>query len=152
MSLRMTLLFQAAQLYWRIFKPVTLGVRALLVKDEHVLLIRHSYQPGWFMPGGGVKKQEDLETAVRRECQEEVGGILHNVSLFGVYSHISEKKNDHVIVMLSTNFDYSGRSDKEIVAVQLFPLSQLPADLAPGTKNRIEEYLSREKRPFMGQW
>lgn len=152
MSLRLKLLYKAATIYWQVFKPITLGVKTLLIKDDQVLLVKHSYQDGWFLPGGGVKRQESLETAVRRECREEIGGQLEQLTLFGVYSHVSEKKNDHVVVMLATEFTYTGPNDKEIIETEFFPLTQLPDDTSPGTFNRVLEYLSKQPTPHMGEW
>src|SRR5262249_38686344 len=42
--------------WWRIRRPATLGVRAL-INDEtgRVLLVRHTYAKGWHLPGGGVE-------------------------------------------------------------------------------------------------
>lgn len=152
MSLRLRLLYKAATIYWRLFKPVTLGVKALLIKNDSVLLVKHSYRAGWFLPGGGVKKQEDLETAVRRECREEIGGQIGALQLFGVYSNVNEMKNDHVVVMLSHEFSYQGPNDKEIIDIQFFPMHQLPVDVSAGTRNRIEELLSQTAKPYLAAW
>ena len=104
MNWKYRLLYLAARCYWRIFRPITLGVKLLLVKDDTIWLVQHSYQHGWFLPGGGVKRNEVLETAVRREAREELGAELGEVRVFGVYSSISEYKNDHVVVFYCHNF------------------------------------------------
>ncbi|MES2906548.1 MAG: NUDIX domain-containing protein, partial [Pseudomonadota bacterium] len=51
----------------------TLGVRAVVLKGDDVLLVRHTYMDGWYLPGGGVDRGEALEKAAVRECFEEVG-------------------------------------------------------------------------------
>lgn len=152
MNLRLTLLYKAATIYWRLFKPLTLGAKVLLIQDEQILLVKHSYQHGWFLPGGGVKRREDLETAVRREAREEVAADIGELAIFGVYSSITEKKNDHIITMISHDFTFGGPNDHEIIEAKLFPLTELPPDTSPGTRNRVYEYLSDKPTPHMGDW
>ncbi|HYV61483.1 MAG TPA: NUDIX domain-containing protein, partial [Bryobacteraceae bacterium] len=47
--------------YWRFSRPMTLGVRALVVDGSGcILLVKHSYVSGWHLPGGGVEAGETL--------------------------------------------------------------------------------------------
>jgi 8-oxo-dGTP pyrophosphatase MutT (NUDIX family) len=41
--------------------------------DGKVLKVRHSYQPGWSLPGGALRRGEDPRLAACREVREEVG-------------------------------------------------------------------------------
>jgi len=50
-------------------------VRAIIIKDNKLLTIKRSKQEliYFVFPGGGVEQGEDLETAMKRECKEEIG-------------------------------------------------------------------------------
>ena len=76
MNLFRKALYQAARVYWMIFKPLTIGVRVMMLRGDAVLLVRHTYRPNWFFPGGLVERGESLEQAARREAREEVGAEL----------------------------------------------------------------------------
>lgn len=54
-------------------RPVV-GVGAVIVDGDHVLLVRRGHAPlkgEWSLPGGAVELGETLETALRREVLEE---------------------------------------------------------------------------------
>ena len=57
--------------YARLSRGMTLGVRGLLIKDDRVVLVKHSYVPGWYLPGGGV---EPGESARRGDGARGAGG------------------------------------------------------------------------------
>ncbi|GJM40329.1 MAG: NUDIX hydrolase [Ardenticatenaceae bacterium] len=152
MSWKWRILYLLARCYWRIFKPLTLGVKLMLIEDDSIWLVQHSYQPGWFLPGGGVKRNELLETAVRREAHEELNADLKDLHLFGIYTNDSQYKNDHVVVFVSHQFTV-GKTDKaEIRAVKKFPLQQLPPDLSRGTHRRILEFVNGRFPAEAGIW
>jgi 8-oxo-dGTP pyrophosphatase MutT (NUDIX family) len=148
------LIYNAGKLFWRITKPITLGVRLLIIKDQHILLVKHTYQPAsWFLVGGGVKRNENLLEAARREAQEEVGAKLGDLKLFGVYTNYFDYKSDHVIVFVCHDFTLLGSSDIEIEKYEFFPLDNLPDNLAAGHKRRVLEYINNsEGIPFVGMW
>jgi ADP-ribose pyrophosphatase YjhB (NUDIX family) len=62
-------LYLCYRVYCFLFRPVRLGVRVMLLRGDQVLLVRQTYMPGWFMPGGGLKRGETLEQAARREAR-----------------------------------------------------------------------------------
>lgn len=128
------------RIFYFIARPITLGVRILLIDDEKVILVKHSYEPGWFLPGGGVKRGETLEQAVCREAAEECGAELHVVQFIGTYHNFSAYKSDHVSLFLSEDFSLQEKSDPEIEKVSAFPVDQLPGDTTPGSRRKITAY------------
>ncbi len=157
MSLYARARYKLSQLGWFLTRPLTLGVRVLLVRDGRVVLVRHTYRDQWYLPGGGVKKGETLAEAARREAREEVGATLGALELWGAYSTFDEMKSDHVILFLCRDWTIpagrAGQQDAqhEIERVELFPLDDLPAELSPGTARRLEEY-RRGAPPYIARW
>lgn len=144
-------LYRVAKIVWKVTKPVTIGVRLLLIKDGKVLLVKHTYQDSWYLPGGGVKKGETFEVAANREFSEELGGSLKEFKLFGVYNNFFESKNDTIVVFLCNDFEFTGKTDGEIESFKFFYINSLPEKISPGSRKRINEY--KEKAyPSVGMW
>lgn len=147
-------LYPIARLYWLIFKPVTFGVRIILINDGKILLVRHTYLPDWMLPGGTVEYQEDFSTAIQRELREELNICLKNVRLFGLYKSQIEGKLDHIIFFRSEDpVDQSliKIDPKEIIEYRFFSLINLPENISPGHRRRIIEYQNHQD-PICGPW
>src|SRR5580765_6438864 len=145
MSWHHRLVHRAARLYWRIRKPRTLGVRALVLDDkDRVALVRHTYTDQWYLPGGGVKKGESFETALHRELKEEVA--LDNARIervLGVYHSRRDAKDDHIVIFAVGVADSAALppSDAvEIEGVRWFAMEEMPAGVSPATSRRLAEY------------
>jgi len=123
----------------------TVGVRALIVKNKKVLLVRHTYIDGWYFPGGGVNAYETAPQAVIREVREEVAGIVSKpVKLLGVYYNTKPGWDDYV-VLYKVELESQGTvNDREIAETRWFDLNQLPNDITESTKKRIEEHIFGE--------
>lgn len=134
--------------YSRLVRGMTLGVRAMLLKDGQVVLVRHSYVPGWYFPGGGVEVGESVAEALTREVGEEVGAVLTDpAELFGIYRNAHADARDHVALFVCRAWERRKTltlPNLEIVACELFPLDALPAETSHGTKARLREVLGGE--------
>ncbi|MBX9806116.1 MAG: NUDIX domain-containing protein [Alphaproteobacteria bacterium] len=120
----------------------TVGARALVVQDEQVLFVKHTYQKGWYTIGGMVEKGETTTQAISRELFEEVGVTLKEApELFGVYHSNQLKGDDYVAFYIVRKFDMKESASREIAEKKWFPLKSLPDDVTPATKRRVEEYL-----------
>lgn len=130
-------------LLWRVTRGMTLGVRAV-VRDEagRILLVRHTYTPGWHFPGGGVEPGETPREALARELAEEAGvTVAAEPRLHGTFFNEAVSNRDHVLVFLVEGFtrDDGARNAREIAEVRFFAPDGLPDDVTPGTRRRIAE-------------
>ncbi|MEV5030712.1 NUDIX hydrolase [Paenibacillus sp. LPE1-1-1.1] len=62
----------------------SIGVGALVVKDDKILLVRRAQEPGkgkWTNPGGYIEQLEPIQDTVQREVFEECGvqAIVKNI-------------------------------------------------------------------------
>jgi ADP-ribose pyrophosphatase YjhB (NUDIX family) len=145
------LLFNTLECYLRTFKPIIVGVKAILIKDGKVVLVKHTYQEEWHLPGGALKRRETIRYAVEREIREELAGSLNDYYLFGLYSDLSKGKNGHIIVFLSNDFTFKIQQNFEIEKVEQFDLNDLPDTVSAPTRRRLEEYRSG-KVHLVGDW
>jgi 8-oxo-dGTP pyrophosphatase MutT (NUDIX family) len=146
------ILYFGFRIYCFFFRPIRTGVRVMMLRGDQVLLIRQTYVPGWFMPGGGLKRGETMEQAVRREAKEEVGAELANIQLMGVYTSSKDWKTDHNILFICREFTINGKPDSEIAEVRFFHLNDLPDGLWPGHRLRLEEVQANKEYPKFGEW
>jgi ADP-ribose pyrophosphatase YjhB (NUDIX family) len=148
---------RARRLVWRVAGPRMIGVRAIVVHpdDGKVLLVRHSYgREAWYLPGGGVKRRETIEQAVRREVREEADiDVTGPIRLLGTYSNLREGKSDHISVFVVEHWrsltEVKG-GDAEIAEARFVdPLPHaLPAATSAGTRRRLEEWHKGDVRAY----
>jgi len=121
------------KLYWFLFRPNGYGVKCIIKRnDGKILLIRNTYGSGsWNLPGGGVKKGESAEQAVRREVKEETGIILNTLQPIGAFLSTLEYKKDHINVFLAhTNSEIGEIDPGEISEAKWFSSGEFPQSLA----------------------
>ena len=128
----------------RHLRGLTLGARALVVDGEgRVLLIEHSYTPGWHMPGGGVERDETVEEAILRELVEETGIVPdHRPRLVSMHSNARLFRGDHVLLYRIDQWIVRPATSRgEILRMDWFHPTDLPEATTPGTRRRIAEML-----------
>jgi len=129
-------------LYWRVCRPTTLGSRCLVRRGESVLLVRHTYDRWWYLPGGGVHRGESFLEAAQREVLEETGTAVHDLILFGLYYSRAEGKSDHIALFVGQLHGEPRICSVEIRDLCFAPITRLPDDVSPATRRRVTEYLT----------
>jgi 8-oxo-dGTP pyrophosphatase MutT (NUDIX family) len=136
--------YRLLRLIWRYRNPVTLGVRVLLYDGEQVLLVRHSYMPEWYLPGGRPGPGESLSETARREAREEVAADIGSVKLLGVLTHQASHRSDHVVVFYGEweGIDGGGpvANSAEIEAIRMPSVLALPDQVSSEAKMAIRKW------------
>jgi 8-oxo-dGTP pyrophosphatase MutT (NUDIX family) len=129
--------------------PVAFGVSALaLNRGGKVLLVRHSYQPGWMLPGGGVGRAEPPTDAVLRELREEVGLTRSRApEFFSLYTRKAGWATNMVAVYLVEDVEIDFRPNFEVVEVRFADPLDLPSGTTSPTARRISVMLGSRPRP-----
>lgn len=141
--------------YRRAIRATSIGVRALVVRGEEVLLVRHrgGVLP-WGLPGGALGGDETLVEAAQREVREEAGCAVRVECLHGVFhSSYQGYKNCIVLFVCSPLSELRPPTfDIEIAEARYVPLRAPGGGVDIGTRARIAEYLSGEPAPLDQGW
>ena len=129
--------------WFRLKRPMTLGVRIIAANaDGHMCLVRHTYTPGWHLPGGGVERGETCVEAAIKEAREEAGLIIGagDITLVSVHANFDNFPGDHVLVYIARAWTQTGtNSAHEIAEYGFYDPANLPAGTTAGTRRRVAE-------------
>lgn len=139
--------------YLRVVRPTGIHVRTLVVRgdNEAILLIKHTYRPLWFLPGGGIERGETAAEAAAREAWEE-GGTRSEAepSFVGLYLNLVRGRSDHIALYRIDQWRQEVVPSMEIAQAEFFAPDALPDDIDAGARRRIEEATGR--RPQEARW
>ena len=140
--------------YFAVARGMTMGVRAACFDEAgRVFLVRHSYVPGWYLPGGGIERRETAGEALAKEMREE-GNLALGAPprLLHVYFNRRISKRDHVLLYRCDGVRQTAPRgpDREIVEADFFSPDDLPAGTTDATRRRLDEIAGRV--PFADIW
>lgn len=130
-----------------------MGAQGIIIdKNDRVLLIRHTYRPGWHFPGGGVEANESIESALFREIREEAGVISNTKpELLGIYANFASFPSDHIALYRIQDWQQpkDPKPNHEIAEHRFYSLDNLPPDIHEASKRRLDEIFKGRPRQLM---
>jgi len=134
--------FMTARAIW---SPAVMGV-AGAVYDEggRILLVRHSYNPGWRLPGGGINRGEPPRDAILRELGEEVGLAGGEAEFFGLYVRRAGWATSVVALYRIRGGTVNFHRNLEIREICYADPKQPPDGLTPAARKRLKELTGAE--------
>jgi ADP-ribose pyrophosphatase YjhB (NUDIX family) len=132
------------KVYWLVFRPKTRGVICLILSGDELLLIRQTYgRSAWTLSGGGFKKNETKDEAIKREVKEELG-LNITPEYIGEFTHNPEHKIDTVSCFVARVEKVDPKIDHlEIKEAKWWNINNLPEDRSMSLQRVISMYKSR---------
>lgn len=132
-------------------------VRAVIRRDEHLLLARQIGKSWSFLPGGHVEPGERVEPALVREIAEELGTEAKIASFVGIVEHgyVEDGVTHHELnlvfeIALATEDPTSQENHLEF---HWLPLADLPdTDVRPTALKNALLATAGERIPFWHGW
>ncbi len=116
------------------------GMIAFVVKDKKILLVKHTYQNKWGLPGGWMMRGEDLKSVMEREITEEVGIKIKVVDILEINS-VKTRPVIDVIVKCTVVSGKIKEDHVEIESAAFFPINDLPNNVISTQKPYIDRFI-----------
>jgi len=129
--------------WWGWRRPELRGCRIIaLDAQDRVLLVRHSYGSGkWMPPGGGLPRHEDARDAARRELAEEVGLALTAAALLGEVVEPLHGASNRIGMVAGRSSGKLRIDGREVVEAAFFPLAALPGEMPAALRRALPAWV-----------
>ena len=130
--------------WWFVLRPRLTGCRVLAFDVEgRVLLVRHSYGNGaWMPPGGGLQKGEDPLAAGQRELREETSCTLQWAAHIELAQELLHGAGNSVHVIAGDTLDPPIADGREIIEARFFAPDELPDPMPRLFRARLPEWIT----------
>jgi 8-oxo-dGTP pyrophosphatase MutT (NUDIX family) len=139
-------LFMTVRAIWA---PTAMGVAGAVFDDQgRLLLVKHRYNPGWRLPGGGVDRGEPPQDAILRELREEVGLCGGTAEFFGLYVRKAGWVTAVIAVYRIYGAQVNFRPNLEIKEICYADPGMPPGGCTPAARKRLRELAGAELSPY----
>ncbi len=138
---------------WVHYSEMAIGVGALIIRDEQVLLVERSIPPvgRWTLPSGWIEQDENLAMAVVREVKEETDLDCTPVGIVCIRNMPRPGRNEtYVCFLCEVSPEAQPRADGVESAQARFvsPADFNALDVSVFTRFLVEEYLRDRPGPL----
>lgn len=126
-----------------------IGVFAFIEKYAQLLLVKKNYgNHSWGLPGGAVEVGESLETALTREIKEETNQDIIKQTFVAIFYNQPKYEIAFCYKAEINTLNPLIWPPSELESVQFFSITNLPSEISPLNKIRIQYYLSHKNQDF----
>lgn len=129
--------------WWRWRQPALRGCRVLAFDaEERVLLIRHSYGSGkWMPPGGGLGRRESAIAGALRELREETSCLLEDAREVAVIEERLHGAGNLVHVIAGRTASDPCVDRREVIEACFFALDALPDFMPDQLHDELDQWV-----------
>jgi ADP-ribose pyrophosphatase YjhB (NUDIX family) len=129
------------------------GTGLAILRDGRLLLYRRTRPPEaghWNIVGGKVDHMEPVESACRREAEEETGLSIGKVSFLTISEQIFESDRHHWLSLIYATEDAEGEArltePEKLPELGWFPLDALPSPLSRFASDAVVALVNRRPK------
>lgn len=103
--------------------------------NRYLFLLRagNKYANTWGLPGGKIEEGELASTALSREIEEELGGVIRGCKLVPIETFTSTNENfTYSTFLITVEHEFIPELNEEHIGYAWAPLEQYPKPLHPG--------------------
>jgi len=130
---------------WVYFPDPKVAVAVLIKEGDQILLVQRRYDPKrdhWTLPSGFVDAGEDPRQAAKRECLEETGLKIRNISLLDVIYSQEHSQGASILILYRADVEAGHlKPGDDAIQAAFFEINHLPPLAFISTKEILSAYI-----------